>query len=203
MYLHDVIGSVNVIVSMKPGRHVDLPLSHATLSIPLVDHAYYRLPYHEPLEHFDRSMIGHSILSIRRLEFPHIENSICEFNCPIWEAKKRTIWEEILTLLPGLMWPSCSAIEPRLTFSTMAPKRLFDNNWPPITFKPNLSSESRFFLKIIWPIIRVPSADTCQLTGFGCFDYGGIVFCDCGGWLLLVVVVVVVITRLIVNFIIH
>lgn len=129
VYLHDVIGSVNVIVSMKPGRHVDLPLSHATLSIPLVDHAYYRLPYHEPLEHFDRSMIGHSILSIRRLEFPHIENSICQFNCPIWEAKKRTIWEEILTLLPGLMWPSCSAIEPRLTFSTMAPKRLFDNNW--------------------------------------------------------------------------
>lgn len=68
VYLHDVIELANAIVSKKPGPLVDLPLSHATLSTPLVDHACYRLLCHALLVHFDRTTIDHSIQSLRRLK---------------------------------------------------------------------------------------------------------------------------------------
>lgn len=73
----------------------------------------------------------------------------------------------LFMFLPTLKCPSCSAIDPRLTFSIIAPLRDDDGNvMPPIIFKPKISSPSIFFLNIIWPIMRWPSADTCQLTGF-------------------------------------
>lgn len=68
VYLHDVIVLANATVSKKPGPLVDLPLSHAILSIPLVDHACYRILCHALLVHFDRTTIAHSIRSLRRLK---------------------------------------------------------------------------------------------------------------------------------------
>lgn len=79
-------------------------------------------------------------------------------------------------LLPTLKCPSCSAIDPRLTLSIIAPLRDGGGNvMPPTIFKPKISSPSIFFLNIIWPIMRWPSAEACQLTGFCnivvCFFY--------------------------------
>lgn len=92
--------------------------------------------------------------------------SASDRHVPVWVGVWR-IWNSVL---PGFKWPSWSAMDPRFTFSMTAPFRVDDNVLPPTIFNPNISSPSIFFLNIMWPIIRWPSADTCQLTGFCSFQ---------------------------------
>lgn len=108
-------------------------------------------------------------------------SSIKAFNaCSTVKTSSKLKWFRLIRgnhVLPGFKCPSWSAIDPRFTFSMTAPFREDGNVLPPTIFKPNMSSPSVFFLSIIWPIIRWPSADTCQLTGFCLFQLRFRVFC--------------------------
>lgn len=71
-------------------------------------------------------------------------------------------------LLPGLSWPSTSAVLPFFTFSIRAPMEPSSNSLPPTTFSPSILlqlPEPADFRKTMWPIIFWPSSLTCQDNG--------------------------------------
>lgn len=111
VYLHDVIGSVNVIVSTNPEQLADLQLSHVTLSIPLADRACYRRLYRAPPVHCVRTMTGHSIRLLRRLHIrthAHMRKSETKQRniYPICLDKRAANKSEMDIDLPGFRWPS-------------------------------------------------------------------------------------------------
>ena len=81
-------------------------------------------------------------------------------------------WKERVkfnSFLPGLSWPSMSAVLPFFTFSMTAPIEPSSNSLPPTTFNPSmllLLPDPDCFRNTMWPMIFWPSLLTCQ----GCYE---------------------------------
>lgn len=86
-----------------------------------------------------------------------------------------TIWKfsklfdpNFVIFLPGLRWPSTSAVLPFFTFSIRAAMEPSSNSLPPTTFSPSILlqlPEPADFRNTMWPIIFWPSSLTCQDNG--------------------------------------
>lgn len=84
---------------------------------------------------------------------------------------KTQIWKNKRSDWPGLSCPSMSAMLPFLTFSMTAPLKPFSRILPPTTLRPRMAAleppvaSLEPLRKIMWPIMRFPSADTCHDSG--------------------------------------